>query len=96
MERENRVALVFVLLAIRHARGTDKDLDKARALLGELLHTLQDFYSHSNWIEMGKTQINENIGIRENIGRVAAPDQATCTNDGCSKVQSRCVSEGER
>jgi hypothetical protein len=27
---------------------------------GELLHPVQDFYSHSNWVELGKTTIVEN------------------------------------
>jgi hypothetical protein len=31
---------------------------KARQLLGRALHTVQDYYSHSNWIERGNTTIN--------------------------------------
>ena len=73
------------------ASNPDTDLDEARKRIGALLHTLQDFYSHSNWIEMGKTEINHRIGIEENIGRIANIDQATCTNDGCKKIQSKCV-----
>lgn len=30
----------------------DPDINKARSLLGEALHTLQDFYAHSTWVEM--------------------------------------------
>ncbi|KAI5107709.1 von Willebrand factor A domain-containing protein 7 isoform X1 [Silurus meridionalis] len=33
----------------------------AREALGKVLHTLQDFYSHSNWIELGKTQPYSNL-----------------------------------
>lgn len=30
--------------------------DDARERLGQIMHTLQDFYSHSNWIELGYTE----------------------------------------
>lgn len=39
-----------------------KDYVTARQLAAECLHTIQDFYSHSNWIEMGNRQINREIG----------------------------------
>lgn len=53
--------------------------ETARSRLGEMLHTLQDFYSHSNWIELGYTVPNPDlIGAGEGIGNTAAPDQATC------------------
>ena len=34
----------------------------AREYLGQALHTLQDFYAHSNWVELGKTEINKDLG----------------------------------
>lgn len=34
----------------------------ARALFGSALHTAQDFYSHSNWIEMGNTTPEPSLG----------------------------------
>lgn len=40
-----------------------KDYATARKLAAEVLHTIQDFYSHSNWIEMGnENRINDEIG----------------------------------
>lgn len=39
-----------------------KDYVTARRLAAECLHTIQDFYSHSNWIELGNRGINEEIG----------------------------------
>lgn len=40
-----------------------KDYVSARQLAAEVLHTIQDFYSHTNWIEMGnENAINEEIG----------------------------------
>ncbi|CAB1348151.1 unnamed protein product, partial [Coregonus sp. 'balchen'] len=34
-----------------------KEYQGARHSLGQLLHSLQDFYSHSNWVEMGQHSI---------------------------------------
>ncbi|XP_029949229.1 von Willebrand factor A domain-containing protein 7-like [Salarias fasciatus] len=31
------------------------NFEVGRETLGEICHTLQDFYSHSNWVELGKT-----------------------------------------
>jgi len=75
---------------VDNARDTNNDLFQARQSIGQLLHTLQDFYSHSNWIEMGKTNINDLIGVSENIGAVAGPNQATCTNNGCTRIEQKC------
>jgi hypothetical protein len=41
---------------------------------------------------MGKTDINNLIGQNEIIGTVVEPNQATCTNNGCTKIQTSCVS----
>jgi hypothetical protein len=38
------------------------DVDTARSSLGQALHTLQDFYAHSNWVEMGNTLAFEDLG----------------------------------
>ncbi|XP_046730725.1 von Willebrand factor A domain-containing protein 7-like [Silurus meridionalis] len=58
----------------------------AREALGKVLHTLQDFYSHSNWIELGKTQPYSNLikpdTLIENIA-----DSETCSK--CSS--SDCI-----
>ena len=52
---------------------------RARQYAGRLLHTLQDFYSHSNWVELGKTSPYNVLG-REGAqpGPVVAPDVPTC------------------
>lgn len=39
-----------------------KNYVKARELAAQVLHAIQDFYSHSNWIEIGFTDINYDIG----------------------------------
>ena len=69
---------VRVLTAI-----TADDMTAARDITGQLLHTLQDFYSHTNWVEMGKTGINAALGDpaqASNIGRVATLNEPTCIN----------------
>ncbi|CAF0955800.1 unnamed protein product [Adineta steineri] len=71
-------------------RNNKTDLTNAHTSLGQLLHTLQDFYSHSNWVELNKTDVNILIGQNETIGTVAAPDQATCTNNGCVTKTQDC------
>ncbi|CAF3484133.1 unnamed protein product, partial [Rotaria sp. Silwood2] len=79
-------------IVVNDTRTSGKDLTNARQSLGRLLHTLQDFYSHSNWIEMGQTNINDLIGINEIIGSVAGRNQPTCTNNGCTRIEKKCVS----
>lgn len=34
-----------------------------QALLGQALHTIQDFYSHSTWVELGNSNINSALGL---------------------------------
>lgn len=56
-----------VINKIKDVKNADKEAQKgkeARKILGAALHTLQDFYAHSNWYEMGNTnrQINQNLG----------------------------------
>eukprot|EP00058_Branchiostoma_floridae_P011255 XP_002596743.1 hypothetical protein BRAFLDRAFT_120518 [Branchiostoma floridae] len=61
------------------------EYEAARVYTGQLLHTLQDFYSHSNWVEMGHTEPNEGLAVPgADIGKVAGPDTPTC--EDCSKT----------
>ena len=58
--------------------------DKARRDTGRIFHTLQDFYSHTNWIENGNRAPYRVLGRpNEKIENVASPSQQTCTD--CSK-----------
>ncbi|KAL7672494.1 hypothetical protein ACOME3_007378 [Neoechinorhynchus agilis] len=58
----------------------------ARMQIGRYLHTLQDFYSHSNWIEMGNTVPNPNLGLNEDIGQVLGPNEQACHARGCRQI----------
>ncbi|RSM03590.1 hypothetical protein CEP52_007287 [Fusarium oligoseptatum] len=55
------------------------DVAKARKAVGEALHTIQDFYSHSNWVELGNTEPNSDLIRNKPMGSyMATPDQRTC------------------
>ncbi|XP_073335819.1 LOW QUALITY PROTEIN: von Willebrand factor A domain-containing protein 7-like [Pagrus major] len=75
-------------LAIVKASNKEMNFEAAREKLGEISHPLQDFYSHSNWVEMENTLPNTNL-IRSgtSIGNIAALSRATCRNcdgDDCT------------
>ncbi|XP_017319797.1 von Willebrand factor A domain-containing protein 7 [Ictalurus punctatus] len=50
----------------------------ARQALGKILHTLQDFYSHSNWIELGKREPYSNL-IKPDTPISNIADSETCS-----------------
>ncbi|KAL7879064.1 hypothetical protein AOLI_G00100380 [Acnodon oligacanthus] len=61
-----------------------KEYEAARHSLGQLFHSLQDFYSHSNWVEMG--QYSEYLHLlhpKEPAVPVAPEDTPTCA--GCHR-----------
>ncbi|XP_038670283.1 von Willebrand factor A domain-containing protein 7-like [Scyliorhinus canicula] len=62
-----------------------RNYHQAQKHMGTLLHTLQDFYSHSNWIELGFQKPNSNlIKPGEPIGRVAGKTEQTCADCSAS------------
>ncbi|KAG9328443.1 hypothetical protein JZ751_013929 [Albula glossodonta] len=63
-----------------------EDFIPARLTLGKIFHTLQDFYSHSNWIELGNKRPNSNL-IRPDlpIGNLAGK----CSHGGLFDQTSR-------
>ncbi|KAJ8372224.1 hypothetical protein AAFF_G00293430, partial [Aldrovandia affinis] len=53
----------------------------ARLTLGTICHTLQDFYSHSNWIELENKRPNTNLlRADQPIGNLADENTPTCRN----------------
>ncbi|XP_036724172.1 LOW QUALITY PROTEIN: von Willebrand factor A domain-containing protein 7 [Balaenoptera musculus] len=67
------------------ARALDHTL--ARQRLGAALHALQDFYSHSNWVELGKQQPHPHLlwprqGLR-NLAQVGDPTCSDCEELSC-------------
>ena len=65
----------------------------ARENLGSALHTIQDFYSHSNWVEQGNSGANPDVG-RSGTPPFAGSSDATCsgfTNPGAFCANSSIV-----
>jgi von Willebrand factor A domain-containing protein 7 len=52
----------------------------ARIALGGALHTIQDFYAHTNWVEMGNTSIDTRLG-RTTIPKPASTLVTSPVND---------------
>ena len=58
-----------------------ENFDLARRDTGRMLHTLQDFYSHSNWVENGNSDIYRVLGRpNERPDPVAGESLQTCTD----------------
>ncbi len=67
------------------------DFLEARKRAGRVIHTIQDFYSHSNWVEKGEKQINKLIGTPQfdNLEFVG-PDEADPCVENCTFVSYSC------
>ncbi|KAL4647360.1 von Willebrand factor A domain-containing protein 7-like [Arapaima gigas] len=70
------------LMSIRN-----KEYQGARKSLGQLLHSLQDFYSHSNWVEMGQQSVYLHLLHPEEpsvpVASVDIPTCAECYTTTC-------------
>ncbi|XP_045122462.1 von Willebrand factor A domain-containing protein 7-like isoform X2 [Portunus trituberculatus] len=63
--------------------GRAGDYDTARQLLGLSLGTIQDFYSHTNWVELGNKDFNRNVGATgKDFLNVATEREHTCQDCG--------------
>jgi hypothetical protein len=68
------------------------DYNAARRDSGRMFHTLQDFYSHTNWIENGNRAPNPVLGQPDQeISNIAGPKQQTCTDIDCVKKTYRFI-----
>jgi hypothetical protein len=64
--------------------------DEARENLGGALHTLQDFYAHTNWVELGNDDINYDLGQSASLPH-ATFAQTTCSECGpANRLLSEC------
>jgi hypothetical protein len=53
----------------------------ARVAAGQLFHTLQDFYSHSNWVELGHRTPHADLAKVGRVpGNIAPPNVPTCSD----------------
>ncbi|XP_030237572.1 von Willebrand factor A domain-containing protein 7 isoform X2 [Gadus morhua] len=60
----------------------------ARRSLGQLFHSLQDFYSHSNWVEMGQRDIYHHL-LQPEETAVPVAQEATLTCMECFSATCR-------
>ncbi|XP_047432280.1 von Willebrand factor A domain-containing protein 7-like [Mugil cephalus] len=75
---EGRALITEGTVAIK-ANIRNENFQAARETLGRVLHTLQDFYSHSNWVELGYTEPYDNLIIPSlPLENLADKDTATC------------------
>jgi hypothetical protein len=69
---------------------------EARRLLGAALHTVQDFYAHTNWVELGfrKQEIDKRLG-RQTILKPSNADTSERVNDDDIKEAAAFISAVE-
>jgi hypothetical protein len=84
-------------------KDDDRNFDLARQLTAQILHTIQDFYSHSNWLNLidgstTTTKINRFIGTEEfnsifKIRKFINEEKQTCLSN-CKEVLIQCTTMG--
>ncbi|XP_008295264.1 von Willebrand factor A domain-containing protein 7-like isoform X1 [Stegastes partitus] len=77
---EGRSLITGGMAAIK-ANIRNENFQAARETLGRVLHTLQDFYSHTNWVDLGYTEPYVNL-IRPDLPleNLADKDTETCSD----------------
>lgn len=70
------------------------DVAGARAALGSALHTVQDFYSHSNWVELGNSAPNPDLGRPGRTLSRLGPQVRTCSGTGSSTLVTNGLTSG--
>uniref|UniRef100_A0AC35G8Q3 VWFA domain-containing protein n=1 Tax=Panagrolaimus sp. PS1159 TaxID=55785 RepID=A0AC35G8Q3_9BILA len=81
-----------VFKSIKRLADIENDIGSIRQLIGQSIHTLQDFYSHTNWVEMGYKTINSRVGEDSYLGLpVNQPHIDACR--ACTKDE---MSSGEQ
>ncbi|TKS69223.1 von Willebrand factor A domain-containing protein 7 [Collichthys lucidus] len=79
---EGRGLITEGVVAIKANIGKE-NFKAARETLGRVLHTLQDFYSHSNWVELGYTEPYTNL-LRPDLPLENLADVNTATCSDCA------------
>ncbi|XP_078597567.1 von Willebrand factor A domain-containing protein 7-like [Branchiostoma floridae x Branchiostoma japonicum] len=74
----------IIIETLQKADLTDLDVSAARINTGSYLHTLQDFYSNTNWVENNGAAIYEDLGMPDSPNpAVASPGINTCSSTDC-------------
>jgi len=74
---EGQARIIGLLNGIKGALTKD-DAKGAREALGSALHTIQDFYSHTNWVELGNREPHPGLGRPGNALHRLPATTATC------------------
>jgi hypothetical protein len=77
---------------LSNSRNTNGVNEEALNRIGQTLHTIHDFYAHSNWVEMGFDEINNKLGTYDNnlgVG-LSEPNIPTCFDKNCTKHVIMC------
>jgi hypothetical protein len=74
---EAQARIIDRLNGVVNALGSD-NAEGARTELGSALHTIQDFYSHSNWVELGNFSPHPGLGRPGNVIARLPASVATC------------------
>ncbi|CAL9700815.1 unnamed protein product [Knipowitschia caucasica] len=96
---EGRGLITEGVVAIK-ANIRNENFQAARETLGKVLHVLQDFYSHSNWVELGHKEPYLNL-IRpdlpiENIADVGTATCRDCAGGACGNpILSEILTQGK-
>ncbi|KAF0290138.1 von Willebrand factor A domain-containing protein 7 [Amphibalanus amphitrite] len=89
-----RLAEAQKLLQVRHQQLVTSLVAGGRAgsalrLLALQLAAIQDFYSHSSWIDLEKNEINYALGMPgQEVGAVAGPGDSVCSD--CDSADGSC------
>ncbi|HEV8428171.1 MAG TPA: proprotein convertase P-domain-containing protein [Pyrinomonadaceae bacterium] len=75
------------VISMMQGAPSNRTISQAQILLGRALHTLQDFYAHSNWVERNpsapSTQVHPTIGV---VGQpLNRPPRGTKTCQFCER-----------
>ncbi|KAL2097352.1 hypothetical protein ACEWY4_006559 [Coilia grayii] len=91
-----RNRIKFGLEAVK-ANVRQENFNAARVSLGQTLHTLQDFYSHSNWIELGQrvpfSALIKSDAVISNIADVGTPTCGDCNGQNCNNILQNIIDE---
>ncbi|CAM4944195.1 unnamed protein product [Rotaria socialis] len=88
-EFEDGVKFVAMLSQAVQSSVARLEWTQARMIFGFMLHSIQDFYSHSNWVELGMREPNKDLTAGRRLGSVA--DKRTKTCKTCLGSDEYCV-----
>jgi hypothetical protein len=87
--RSNEHVINLTSKVVQHL--SSKEYRQAQVLSAKVLHTIHDFYSHSNWVEMGLSEINKLIGTPDFNKQPIIDSKEIACNNNCTLVTKKCT-----